>query len=217
MLICPSRCISPQSSEFSVADHDMLNLVGSDREFKCRTQARNGHAQCDTKPNTALAQQSLSKTSVFHALCSFPIPLGAMLALSFRCCLRLCVTRSSQACPSSVSSLTGLDMLWHVGHAGRAQFVGAAEGVDSEGFLVIFLAYGCAVDGFSVFSTAFVSVGPFVGPSSSVSSSLGSSADTNQMTVRGDFWYFSSWDRLWTSLGSTCAITRLSPCSEVLI
>ena len=33
VLICPSRCISPQSSEFSVADHDMLNLVGSDREF----------------------------------------------------------------------------------------------------------------------------------------------------------------------------------------
>ena len=31
--------------------------------------ARNGHAQCDTKPNTALAQQSLSKTSVCDAPC----------------------------------------------------------------------------------------------------------------------------------------------------
>ena len=33
LLICPSRCTSPQSSQFLVANHDMLNLVGSDREF----------------------------------------------------------------------------------------------------------------------------------------------------------------------------------------
>ena len=29
----PSRCTSPRSSQFSVANLDMLNLVGSDREF----------------------------------------------------------------------------------------------------------------------------------------------------------------------------------------
>ena len=33
VLICPSRCTSPLSSQFWVANHDMLNLVGSDREF----------------------------------------------------------------------------------------------------------------------------------------------------------------------------------------
>ena len=33
VLICPSRCTSPRSSQFLVANHDILDLVGSDREF----------------------------------------------------------------------------------------------------------------------------------------------------------------------------------------
>ena len=45
--------------------------------------ARNGHAQCDTKPNTALAQQSLSKTSVCLQLPPLPPQM------SLRCCAPL--------------------------------------------------------------------------------------------------------------------------------
>ena len=33
VLICPSRCTSPRSSHFWAANHDFLDLVGSDREF----------------------------------------------------------------------------------------------------------------------------------------------------------------------------------------
>ena len=33
VLICPSRCTSTRSSQFWVANHDILNLVGRDREF----------------------------------------------------------------------------------------------------------------------------------------------------------------------------------------
>ena len=33
VLICPSQCTAPQSSQFWVANHDMLDLVGSDHEF----------------------------------------------------------------------------------------------------------------------------------------------------------------------------------------
>ena len=33
VLICPSQCTCLQSSQFWAANHDMLNLFGSDREF----------------------------------------------------------------------------------------------------------------------------------------------------------------------------------------
>ena len=48
-------------------------------------------------------------------------------------------------------------------------------------------AYGSGADGFTVFPTVFVTVGTFVGLSSSVNSFLASTADTTQMPVHGDF------------------------------
>ena len=80
------------------------------KPFKCRTQhARNGHAQCDTKPNTALAQQSLSKQVVSTRPALFPSCSAPCWRSRFVVVLvsALRVPLALHACPSSVSCLTG--------------------------------------------------------------------------------------------------------------
>ena len=68
----------------------------TDRIFEWRTQARTERARAvrhETQHSTCAAVSV--KTSGLHASNSFPLLLGAMLALWFRCGPRLCVTRSS--------------------------------------------------------------------------------------------------------------------------
>ena len=49
--IYPLRCTSPRCSEFRVANHDILNLVGSDREFH--------QILSDTSPPRVVGQEML--------------------------------------------------------------------------------------------------------------------------------------------------------------
>ena len=75
----------------------MISIITAD--FRKTLSAQHGtckHRESRESRHSTCAAVSVKKC-VFHALCSFLLPLGAMLALSFRCYPHLCVTRSSGA------------------------------------------------------------------------------------------------------------------------